>query len=147
MEAKTRRGRLAKRMSAVTLAIGIIAAGGLVAASPAAAQSTVVIGSGNNVLGIAFEDANFTGASLIVLGANPGCTAPTTDNDFLIGVMPAGWNDEISSARGFGASPFFVCFWKFWLDGPNVGPSSDFSANIPFVGDFFNDEISAGVLT
>ena len=147
---ETRKGlaRLARRMSVVAVGLTIGAAGVLVAADPAAAQSTVVLGSGSTVLGIAFEDANYTGAAIIVDSVNPGCTGPLSDIDFLISVMPAGWNDEISSAKGMGGGGgFTICFWKFWSDGFNRGSTIGYSAAFPYVGDGFNDEASAGALS
>jgi hypothetical protein len=135
-------------MSAVAVGLGLATAGVLVATDPAEAQSTVVLGSGNSVLGIAYEDAGFTGAAIIVDSVNPGCTAPITDFDFIISVMPAGWNDEISSAQGLGGGGgFTVCWWKFWADGFNRGPSIGFAQTFSYVGDSFNDEASGAALS
>jgi len=140
--------RLLRRISAVAVGLGLATAGVLVATDPAEAQSSVIIGSGNSVLGIAYEDGSFGGASLVVTSVNTGCTGPISDMDFTIAVMPAGWNDEISSARGFGGgSPLTICYWKFWRDGINAGDSIGYAPVFDYVGDNFNDAASAGALS
>jgi hypothetical protein len=139
---------LVRRTSAVALGLTLGAAGVLVATGPAEAQDTVVLGTGNTIIGVAYEDANFSGHGIFVTSVNPGCTAPVTDMDFTIAVMPGGWNDEISSAQGsVGSGGFSACWWKFWRDGLNRGDSIGYSFQFQYVGDGFNDAASAGALS
>ena len=143
----TRKG-LVRRMSAVAFGLTLGAVGVLMATGPAEAQSTVVLGTGSNIIGVIYEDANFSGNGIFVTSVNPGCTATLSDMDFTIAVMPAGWNDEISSAKGsVGSGGFSACWWKFWADGLNRGDSIGYSFQFPYVGDGFNDRASAGALS
>lgn len=144
----TRKGTV-RRMSAVALGLTLGVVGALVATTgPAEAQENVVLGPGNNIVGVAYEDANFSGHSIVVTSANPGCTATLLDLDYPIPVMPEDWNDEISSAKGsLGTAAFGACLWKFWADGLDQGESIGYAFQFPYVGDGFNDQASAGALS
>jgi hypothetical protein len=125
----------------------VAAAGLLVLAAPGAAQAvdTTTSGSGNNVIGIEYEDANFSGATLTRLSTNPGCTGPTSDVDSSISGMPHSWNDEISSFRGFGGGTgsWTICFAEHFQDVNFGGAVLPFSGSSSYVGDSFNDEATS----
>jgi hypothetical protein len=59
-------------------------------------------GSGTDsslVLGIEYSDANFGGSTLTLTGA--AACDNSSDIDVQFGSLPSGWNDQISSVRGF----------------------------------------------
>jgi hypothetical protein len=111
--------------AAVAAVTGTARAGGTVVA---AAASDVVIGR-------IYEDVDHEGAVHVYLAAS-GCDSDP-DVDKSRAGMPSGWNDVVSSYRGYQA-----CQLKIWEHQNNAGASYGPDLNAPTVG-AMNDRASS----
>jgi hypothetical protein len=105
------------------------------AADHAAFLNTTFVGMGV-VLGIEFSDAGWGGSTLQF--ATPlGCDGNHATIDAQVAVMPAGWNDEISSFHSPG-----TCQQILYADGGFSGQRTPKTNNMLYVGDAMNDQAS-----
>lgn len=91
--------KIRSALLATLLAVSGIAVG-TGTASAAVPNWTIKSGTGTTLRAIFYENSNFTGAQLAYYGSGP-CTATTSDADFSLSVMPAGWNDVVSAVRDY----------------------------------------------
>jgi hypothetical protein len=118
------------------VAVGVVASGlavaGLVGAASGASASTII--------GQEFVDSNYNGAILSVTVGSNGftCTGTTSDVDASLGSMPSGWNDRISSFRGFSN-----CWTKIYEHSGFGGAALGYQGDTRYVGDALNDQTSS----
>lgn len=115
---------------------GLLAGAGVLAAQAPAQASTVV--------GVEYQHANFGGATLTSWVAPNGfvCTGSFSDVDAWFDGVPAGWDNVISSFRGFS-----VCWTRIWEHPNRVGASFGFAPDTSYVGDAMNDRTSSYDMT
>ena len=89
------------------------------------------------VLGTVYADAGYAsaGGSYTFTSSSDCDTNP--DVDYQVAVMPAGWNDRISSFRSYGH-----CATRLW-ENTFSGTSYGFTVNSSYVGDAMNDRASS----
>ena len=94
----------------------------------------------STVVGVEYQHSNFSGATLTSwVGPNGfSCTGPISDVDAWFDGVPAGWNDIISSFRGYSN-----CWTRLWEHSGRVGASVGFSPDTSYVGDAMNDRASS----
>src|SRR5699024_6071543 len=106
-------------------ALGALLAGSamLFAATPAQAST---------IVGVEYQHSNFGGATLTSTVAPNGfvCTGTINDVDAWFNGVPSGWNDIISSFRGYSA-----CWTRLWEHSNRVGASLGFGPTTSYVGD------------
>lgn len=127
-----------KRLTAGLLGLGLSVAGvaGFAASASAAPSATGAVRPlAGTVIGIEYWDAGYQGATFVITGST--CTSTLADVDASIAVMPAGWNDEISSFHSFAN-----CWTRLWSDGGFSGFSYGYISDSPYVGDAMNDNAS-----
>jgi hypothetical protein len=92
------------------------------------------------VVGIEYQHRDFGGATLTSWVAPNGfvCTGPVNDVDAWFNSVPAGWNDIISSFRGYGA-----CWTRIWEHTNRFGSTFGFTGDAAYVGDAMNDRASS----
>jgi hypothetical protein len=106
-------------MLATLLAVSGISVGAGTA-SAAVPNWTIRSGTGTTLRAVFYENSNYTGATLRYYGSGP-CTSTTTDADFSLSVMPAGWNDVVSSVRDYNS-----CDVKLYRDNSFGGGTTGF---------------------
>lgn len=104
----------------------------------------VLLGQGpaqaSTVTGVEYQHANFGGATLTSsTGANGFvCTGSLTDVDLIYNSVPSGWDNIISSFRGFSN-----CWTRIWENPNRTGSSFGFTSESSYVGDAMNDRTSS----
>ena len=83
-------------------------------------------------LGLEFEFANYSGDALFFVGGL-ACTTTTLDTDYQVGVLPAGWNDRISSFLNFNNCFTKHYFWENFIEPPTATPYQDDQPVMPIV--------------
>lgn len=106
-------------------------------AHPARTAHGASAGSGTYVLATVYADAGYaaSGGTYTFTGSSDCDTNP--DVDFQVAVMPAGWNDRISSFTSYGR-----CATKLW-DNTFSGISYGYAASSAYVGGAINDRTSS----
>lgn len=91
------------------------------------------------VLGTIFKDANWRGDAFTYVGSHACSLAFNASPEYEFGVMPAGFNDEVSS---FTTSN--NCFMVLYAEGGCMGRESDVNHahGQAYVGDAMNDQAS-----
>lgn len=119
------------RRSLGGLAAGAVAAATFAFGSPAGAST---------VVGQLYQHSNFAGAVLTQSVTPNGyvCTATTGDVDAQFASMPSGWNDVVSSFRGFSN-----CWVKIYENSNFGGASFGYAGSSSFVGSAMNDRTSS----
>jgi len=133
-----------KALLARSITVAVLTGASIIGASaPASANHTITYiysGDGDTLRAVFYEHANFTGKQIRYYGGS-GCSSSTTDTDFSNGVMPAGWNDEISSVKDYNG-----CDVKLYTDGPFAGYTTgyvNYGTGGKYVGGAFNDKTSS----
>jgi hypothetical protein len=93
-------------------------------------------GQGSYLLGVYYADANYGGPTLSVYG-NGTCDGDPNTVDWGLPVMPAGWNDVISSFKSYSN-----CTSTIFENG-NYGGASYTAVNSTYVGNAMNDRTSS----
>jgi hypothetical protein len=122
---------------------GVLASGlalvGLAGMATSASASTIV--------GQEYVDANYSGASLTLAVGSNGftCTDDISSEwgdppnvDASVSSMPGGWNDKISSFRGYAG-----CWTKIFEHSGFGGASLGYQADTSYVGGAMNDKTSS----
>jgi len=130
-----------KKTLARSVAAAVLTGASLLGASaPASAATATRAGSGDVLIAIFYEHADGSGRQLWYYGTR-SCTSTTSDTDYAVGTMPAGWNDIISRVRDFNS-----CDVKLYTDGNFRGSTTgyvNYGSGGRYVGDFFNDKTSS----
>lgn len=101
-----------------------------IARTPRGARATYVLGTVYADTGYATSGGTYTFTSSTDCDTNP-------DVDYQVAVMPAGWNDRISSFKSYGR-----CATKLW-ENTFSGTSYGFTVNSSYVGSGINDRASS----
>lgn len=89
------------------------------------------------VLGTVYADAGYaTSGGTYTFTSSSDCDT-NPDVDYQVAVMPAGWNDRISSFKSYGR-----CATKLW-ENTFSGASYGFTVNSSYVGGAINDRASS----
>jgi len=92
-------------------------------------------GQGNgDILGVQFSDAGYHGSTFTIRGTL-GCSGDAPTPLPSVSVMPADWNDEISSFK-VGKN----CGEILYADGNFTGRTLTSTKDVPYVGDPMNDQ-------
>lgn len=116
---------------------GALLAGAAALAVPASAQASTVVG-------VEYQHSNFGGATLTSY-VNPNgfvCTGSFGDVDAWFNSVPSGWNDIISSFRGYS-----VCWTRIFEHANRTGASFGHAPDTSYVGDAMNDRTSSYDMT
>ena len=107
------------------------------ASDPAATERAGVAAAATYVLSIDYTGSNYTGNALIWTGPSP-CTTRTTDVDYQIPSMPAGWDNVISSYKTYAN-----CWGKDWENTNYTGASVGYNGSRSYIGAALDNRTSS----
>jgi len=85
-----------------------------------------------------WENYNWLGGTLRVIGLGPVCSLTTADVDYETATLPARWVNDISSYRSYG-----VCWAKLYRDPNFLGPSVGYAGSSATIGGGLNNAASS----